>query len=165
MGKTVNHLVLGQPQYLRAEKPLRKALHRVKTVHSEFGRRRALKGDVIVTTSGMLDGGPVLWYLMHLKNDKRSGVLLTGYQVDESNGRRLLNTGMLDFYGVLEKIECEVCFFDFSAHAGHRELLRFIEHCDPEKVVVYHSENPRALAEGLGDRELVLPAVGKWFEV
>jgi putative mRNA 3-end processing factor len=136
MGDTVNKIYLDYPEYVRSIKKLRRAIRKVKRV-----RKKDIVSEVIVTTSGMLDGGPVLKYLSQLKNDSRNAVLLTGYQVEGSNGYRLLNTHTMDLYGSIQKIDCEICFFDFSAHAGHRELVRFIKDCDPENVVLCHSDD------------------------
>jgi len=35
----------------------------------------------------MLNGGPVLYYLSRLYKDPKSKILLTGYQVEGTNGR------------------------------------------------------------------------------
>ena len=158
MGKRVNKQYLKWPEYLRSPKKMRRAMGRVRVVHSEKGRSHALKGDVIITTSGMLDGGPVLHYLDQLKNDDKSAVILTGYQVQGTNGRLLLDKGMIDFYGAIERIKCEICFYDFSAHAGHKELVEFIRECNPEKVVLCHGDNRKALADELADEfTFILP--------
>ncbi|MBM4237582.1 MAG: MBL fold metallo-hydrolase, partial [Euryarchaeota archaeon] len=86
MGRTVTSLYLDQPEYLRSEKHLRVAKKRIKEVRTPAGRNMAMKGEVIVTTGGMLDGGPVVRYLQNVKDDRKSAVLLTGYQVEGSNG-------------------------------------------------------------------------------
>jgi putative mRNA 3-end processing factor len=91
-----------------------------------------------------------------LKNDKKSAVLLTGYQVEGTNSRLLMDKGKLNFYGVLENIDCEVQYFDFSAHAGHSELVKFAQACNPQKIVLFHSANRTPLAESLKDTAEVL---------
>jgi len=151
MGKKVSKIFLKYPSYLRSIEDLKKAINNVNFVHSDHGRKLALKSEVILTSSGMMDGGPVLWYMNNLKNDPKSAVLLTGYQVDGTNGRLLLDKGKLDFYGVAENVECEVEYFDFSAHAGHSELIKFAKACKPEKVVIFHSDNREPLIEPLSN--------------
>ncbi|MFQ6128418.1 MAG: MBL fold metallo-hydrolase [Thermoplasmata archaeon] len=165
MGQAVNRLFLDMPEYLRSAKKLRRALRRTRMVRSPRAREKALRGDVVVCTSGMLDGGPVLEYINRVKRDKKSGILLTGYQVEGTNGRLLMDEGKIDLYGVVQDVECEVSFFDFSAHAGHSELLRFIEGCDPAKVVYCHGDNREALASQVEDRENILPVEGEWSEL
>ena len=68
--------------------------------------------------------------------------------------------------GVKEKIKCEVQQFDLSAHADHNELLDFINGCDPEKIVLCHSDNREALAKDLeADHKVFLPKLGEEFEL
>jgi len=149
MGKRVSKIFLKYPKYLRSADNLRKALNKINFVHSDQGRKLALKSEVILTSSGMMDGGPVLSYMKKLKNDSKSAVLLTGYQVEGTNSRLLIEKGKLNFYGVLENIACEVQYYDFSAHAGHSELIDFARGCEPEKIVLFHGENRGALVEPL----------------
>src|SRR2546430_13041284 len=67
-------------------------MNRTHVVRNPREGELALRGEVIVTTSGMLDGGPVLRYLEVIREDPRSAVLLTGYQVEGTNGRRLVRS-------------------------------------------------------------------------
>ncbi len=163
MGKKVNSIYVQHPEYIRSVKKLRQAMNHVKVVDGPRTRQLALKGDVIVCTSGMLDGGPVLSYLDAVREDTRSAILLTGYQVEGTNGRRLVDTGSIDLYGVNVDIKIEWQKFDFSAHAGHDELVRFIEGCDPQRVVLMHGEQRELLAEALEGREVLLPKEGRWY--
>lgn len=166
MGKKVSKIFLKYPRYLRSSENLKKALNKMNLVHSDQGRKLALKSEVIITSSGMMDGGPVLNYMYKLRNDPKSAVLLTGYQVPDSNARLLVDKGKLDFYGVREKIECEVEYFDFSAHAGHSELIDFSRKCNPKKVVLMHSDNREALVEPLKDfTEVLTPKTGEIVEL
>ena len=167
MGKTVTKTYLEYPEYLRSAKKLANARRQGNEVRDRQGRAHALSGEVIVTTSGMLDGGPVVGYLEALKDDKKSGILLTGYQVDGSNGRKLVESGMIDIQGQLEKIAPEVAFFDFSAHAGHAEIIEFVKACAPERVVFMHGDYRERLAEPLRKLgfEVLLPMNGEKFEL
>ena len=165
MGKTVNKIYLRHPEFVKSVKRLRQAVNRTHEVRNVHARSRALKGDVIVTTSGMLDGGPVLNYVDAIRDDPKSAILLTGYQVEGSNGRKLLETGYMEFQGVSEKVNCEVLKFDFSAHAGHDDLLAFAKGCAPEKIVLMHGDQREILAGDLRAQgfEVMLPRNGeKW---
>jgi putative mRNA 3-end processing factor len=64
MGKKISKLYLKYPKYLRSADDLKKAFKKVNVVHSDHGRKMAMKGPVIITSSGMMDGGPVLSYMM-----------------------------------------------------------------------------------------------------
>jgi putative mRNA 3-end processing factor len=111
----------------------------------------------------MLDGGPAVQYLRAIRDDPKSAVLLTGYQVPGSQGRRLLDDGVISLDGEDVRPRFELQKFDFSAHAGHDELLAFIEGCDPETVVLMHGDNREALASAIEGREVLLPKEGEWF--
>ncbi len=163
MGRKVSKIFLKYPRFLKSPENLKKAVNKLNFIHSDHGRKLAVdKADVILTSSGMMDGGPVLHYMNKLKDDKKSAVILTGYQVPDSNARLLVDKGMLDFYGVKEKVVCEVDYFDFSAHAGHSELIDFAKKCNPEKIVLMHSDNREALVDPLKEfAEVFTPTTGE----
>ncbi len=167
MGRKVSKIFLKHKRYLRNPNNLKKAINSINFVHSDHGRKLALdKADVILTSSGMMDGGPVLSYMAKLKNDPKSGVVLTGYQVPDSNARLLMDFGMLDFYGVKEKVSCEVNYYDLSAHSGHSELIEFARKCNPEKIVLMHSENREALVEPLKEfAQVFVPGTGDIVDI
>ncbi len=167
MGRKVSKIFLKYPKFLRSPENLKKAINNINLVHSNHGRKLAAqKAEVILTSSGMMDGGPVLSYMNKLKNDPKSAVLLTGYQVEDTNSRLLVEHGQLDFYGVKEKVECEVEYYDFSAHAGHSELIDFAKKCNPEKIVLMHSDNREALVEPLNEfAEVFTPETGETFSM
>jgi len=164
MGKTVNSIYVHHPDYVRSARKLKDAMGRTHVVRTDRGSDRALaEADVIVTTSGMLDGGPVIRYLEALRDDPRNAILLTGFQVEGTNGRRLIEEGVVALRGADVKVRCEWQKFDFSAHAGHDELVRFIEGCDPTRVVLMHGDDRERLAEALDGREVLLPVEGRWY--
>jgi putative mRNA 3-end processing factor len=165
MGKTVNSIYSGHKGFVRSVRKLKDAMDKVNVVGGRKGLERALKSDVIVTTSGMLDGGPVINVIEALREDAKSAILLTGYQVEGTNGRRLVEKGEIDIRGVKVRPKCEVQKFDFSAHAGHDDLVKFVEGCDPEKVVLMHGDNRKLLADALEGRECVMPMEGEWVQL
>jgi putative mRNA 3-end processing factor len=166
LGGTVTRLILKYPEYIRNDKKLRKLFNKVNRVRSKAHREKAFEADVIITTSGMLDGGPVLSYIQALNNNPKNGVLLTGYQVEGSNGRMLLEEGKININGTTEKINVEVEHFDFSAHAGHKELLNFARGCDPEHIILFHGDDREKLKDDLEDSFTVhLPKEGKIYEI
>ena len=125
----------------------------------------SLDADVIVTTSGMLNGGPAVWYLNRLRNDSRNAVLLTGYQAEDSGGHMLQTTGELSIFGTITPVPLEVERFHFSTHAGASELLEFAKACEPKHIVLFHADpaGRPALAERLKSEtgaEVHLPVNG-----
>ena len=169
MGKTVNSMYTDHPEYpdLGASRIFKAAKRKFNPVRTSSARDKARQGQVIITTSGMLDGGPVLHYLADQKDNAKSAVMLVGYQAENSNGRMLLDKGMVEtVQDETLKINCEVMTFDLSAHADHDQLLKFIKGCQPEKVVLMHSDNREELAQDLeGDYEVLMPMCGDAFEL
>jgi len=110
-----------------------------------------------------MDGGPVLNYLRHMKDNPKNAILMVGYQAEDTNGRMLLETGSVMMDGEPVKVECEVQKFDFSAHADHRQLVDFVRGCDPSNVVIMHSENRELLLPDLHDYNVILPKTGEKF--
>ncbi|OPX60722.1 MAG: Beta-Casp domain protein [Methanomassiliicoccales archaeon PtaB.Bin134] len=166
MGKTVNGYYTDHPDYLRSIKEFKAAKRKFNPVRTSSARDKARRGQVIITTSGMLDGGPVLHYLADQKDNAKSAVMMVGYQAENSNGRMLKERGMVETQDGLMKINCEVMTFDLSAHADHDELLNFIKGCKPNKVVLMHSDNREELAQDLeGDFEVLMPMSGDYFEL
>ncbi len=172
MGKTVNRMYLDLPEYLRNERDMKHAKRVFNEVRTASTRERSMKGEVIVTTSGMLDGGPVLRYLMKEKDNRKSAVLIPGYQAEGSNGRMLLDKGKVavetEEIGVKELVDvkCETHVFDLSAHADHNELLSFIRACDPDKVILMHGDNRQLLADEIKDEmKVFMPMTGQEYEI
>ena len=166
MGKKVAKIFLKYPNNLRSHDELKKTLNQINYVHSDHGRKLALDSDIILTSSGMMDGGPVLHYMNKLKNDPKSAVFLTGYQVEGTNSRLLMDHRKLDFYGVTESVACQVEYFDFSGHAGHDELVAFAQNCNPEKIILMHSDNREALNEPLQEiAEVTIPTNGETLTI
>ncbi len=167
MARTVNEIYLAAPEYLADARRFRHALERVHVVEHPGDRKKALReADVIVTTGGMLDGGPVLYYVGELYRDPRSSILLTGFQVEGSNGRQLMDEGTLTIDETTVRPLAEVQKFDFSAHAGHSDLVKLAKESRASKVVLMHGDHREALRDALEPFcEVVLPANGKPFTV
>ena len=165
MGKTVTRLYMEYPEYMLDAKDLKAARRSFVEVKTSSMRREAKRAEVIITTGGMLDGGPVLQYIKALKDDPRNAILLVGYQADDTNGRFLLDTGMVKLHGEPTPIHCEVMKFDFSAHADHKQIVEFVRECDPTNVVIMHSDTREMFLEDLADYNVILPMEGEEFEL
>jgi len=152
MGKRVAKLQMEHPETLRDPSALESAWKWCRRVSSKSDRKKALDADVIVSTSGMLDGGPSIWYLNRLRHERKNAIVLTGYQARNTGGRRLLDERRIPIFGKLANIELNVDQYSFSTHAGHQEIVDFAEQCQAEDVVIYHSDPTMArppLAEAL----------------
>tara|TARA_Y100001954_G_scaffold214448_1_gene243945 strand:+ start:6231 stop:7544 length:1314 start_codon:yes stop_codon:yes gene_type:complete len=140
MGKRVAKLQMEHPETLRDPTALESAWRWCRRVSSKSDRKKALDADVIVSTSGMLDGGPSIWYLNRLRHNQKNAILLTGYQARNTGGRRLLEERRIPIFGKLSSIDLEVDQYSFSTHAGHQEIVDFATQCQAEDVVIYHSD-------------------------
>ncbi|MDR3283341.1 MAG: MBL fold metallo-hydrolase [Candidatus Methanoplasma sp.] len=165
MGRSVTRLFLDYPKYLSDAKAMRFARRTFSEIRGHDMRSRAIEGEIIVTTGGMLDGGPVLGYIRELKDNPKNAILLVGYQAEDTNGRLLLEQGCVVLDGETVKVQCEVKKYDFSAHAGHDELVEFVRKCNPENVIIMHSEARELLLPDLQDYNVILPELGKEFEL
>ncbi len=162
MGRAITKIYMGHGEYLRNHGRLAKAKGRVKMVRNQHMRKEAIKGEVIITTSGLLDGGPVLNYIGKVLKDRKSAIIMTGYQVEGTNGRMLMDDGLIEIDGEKVRPECEVDWVDLSAHAGHSELVDFARKCDPERIVLMHGDNRKLLADDLAkDFEVIMPDNGE----
>ena len=140
MGKRVAKLQMEHPETLRDPTALESAWRWCRRVSSKSDRKKALDADVIVSTSGMLDGGPSIWYLNRLRHNPKNAILLTGYQARNTGGRRLLEERRIPIFGKISSIDLEVDQYSFSTHAGHQEIVDFATQCQAEDVVIYHSD-------------------------
>jgi putative mRNA 3-end processing factor len=168
MAQAVTQLVLDYPSYVRDDRSLRNA---VKSAHFVSGMKREKIGAngpaIIVATAGMLEGGPILGYIQRLSRSGKLKVFLTGYQVAGTNGRLLLDKGLIRMNGKMSKINAEVQFFDFSAHSGRKELFSYVEKVNPEKVYTVHGEAESCIgfAKELSEEgfDATSPEVGKSY--
>jgi putative mRNA 3-end processing factor len=149
MGRDVCSIIERYPDYIKSVKALRRAIKNAIPV--ERGRREDLLREpcVIVTTAGMLNGGPALFYISRLYNDSKSKILLTGYQVEGTNGHLALNSGMINLGNRIVKLKMGVEQYDFSAHADDRQLKEFVEivvNRGAEMVFTMHGEDCEGFA-------------------
>jgi putative mRNA 3-end processing factor len=100
----------------------------------------------------MLNGGPVVWYLKKLYSDRRSSLVLTGWQLEDTPGKILLETGRFITKEVDLEVKMLVKRLDFSAHAGRSELFEFVEKLNPEKVFCVHGDHTEEFASELKEK-------------
>lgn len=132
-------------------------------------RERILAGPpaCILSSSGMLTGGPSVWYASRLAPDPNASILITGYQDEESPGRKLLDLAeqkrnTLDLNGQQVQVQCTVAKYSLSAHADGGELAAFAAALKPRTVALVHGDEEarNALRSLLSDTEVVLPLNG-----
>ena len=108
---------------------------------------------IILATSGMLEGGPVLEYFKNIAPDKKNKVLFVSYQVNGTMGRRVLDgskqCSMLGKEGKVEvvSVNCGVEKLDgFSGHSDYNQLMSFVQRLRPKlrRVLVNHGERSKS---------------------
>lgn len=143
MAKEATSIVMNFPEFISKPDVLAKAVREANWVRDKKDRDEALNGpSVILTTSGMLHGGPVLDYITRL--GRNSQILLTGFQQEGTNGRMLLDRGQIVLHGKPRKVPEPVSFYDFSAHAGRRDLYEYVRRSAPQVVVCVHGDQGNA---------------------
>jgi len=113
---------------------------------------------IIMATSGMLEGGPVIEYFKSLAGDERNTVIFVSYQIEGTLGRRVQkglgevalmnNEGMMD----VVKVRLHVDSIEgFSGHSDRRQIINYVTHLKPkpERVIVCHGERAKCL--GIAD--------------
>lgn len=149
MCKKITQNMLTHPsKYIKNKEALAKMFYEVvRTPKSNDERNRvAQQPGIFVTTSGMLQGGPVLHYLKHFWHDERSAVFLTGYQCKRTNGRYLLDEGYLYLKGWRTQVKCRVEKYDFSGHSDRDQLEQFIRAVGPKEALIVQHGDPESVA-------------------
>lgn len=129
--------------------------------------------NIIITTSGMLEGGPSIYYLKRLAESENNMIYLTGYQVEGTRGRMLLEGAKQIKLPQEELIDvnAKVCFADFSAHADQPGLINFITQLTNKNTILcVHGEEAKTikLSEKLSQIKGVSaysPSVGETIRV
>jgi KH/beta-lactamase-domain protein len=115
------------------------------------GREEALREGpcIIIATSGMLEGGPVLEYFKNIAPVQKNKILFVSYQVNGTLGRRILDgsrqVSILGKDGKIEiiNINCSTEKLDgFSGHSDYNQLMSFVHKLRPKlrRVLVNHGE-------------------------
>ena len=104
------------------------------------------KPGCIVASSGMLNGGASSWYAEKLVNHEKNAIFITGYQDEESPGRKLLNIAdgledQIELNGKSMPIKCRVDKFGLSAHADANEMNRFVQTLNPTYTLLVHGDD------------------------
>jgi len=164
MGKRVTKMLRRHPAFVRDDEALRRAKSNARFVTGRDGQRKRIadQNTVIVTTSGMLSGGPAMTYVPAIRSHPTNKITLTGYQVEGTPGRDLLETGSAELDGRVMPVSAQVEWYDFSAHADRDGVLDLLGAYRDSRVLVNHGDRCEAFAEELVDAgyDASAPAVG-----
>jgi len=130
--------------------------------------------SIIISSSGMLSGGPSQFYAGKLAPDPLHHIAITGYQDEESPGRQVQDLardggGLLRFGDESIELKCSVGTYGLSAHADTTELVAALKQLRPRKVFLVHGDKQaRELLEDslhqFGVRDVIRPNLGESFE-
>jgi len=104
---------------------------------------------MIISASGMCEGGRVLHHLKNNIENPQNIILLAGYQAENTLGRRIQEgLSPVKIYGKEYKVRAQVkTLNEFSAHADQNDLLDYISHVkNLQRIFLVHTELPQATA-------------------
>ena len=115
--------------------------------------------SIILATSGMLNGGPVMEYFRTLAPDERNTIVFVGYQAEGTLGRRIQKgwkevpfpvNGKREVITVNMSVET---VDGFSGHSDRRQLMNYVRSLTskPDKVITIHGDENKCieLASGI----------------
>jgi KH/beta-lactamase-domain protein len=120
-------------------------------------RQEIIDGEpcIIMATSGMLEGGPVIEYFKSLAEDERNTIVFVSYQIEGTLGRRvqkgLNEVTMINSEGKLDVVKVRLrveSIEGFSGHSDRHQILNYITYLKPkpERVIVCHGEKAKCLS-------------------
>jgi len=135
--------LLKQKVFQQNENPLLSPIF--KRIDSAETRRRILDDPdpcIVLATSGMLTGGPVLEYLRAWGPDPKNALCFVGFNAEGSLGRKLqrgLREWSFQESGVTKTIRVELDLHTidgFSGHCDRRQLMNYIQNMEPKPSLV-----------------------------
>ncbi len=108
---------------------------------------------VILATSGMLNGGPVMEYFRHLAESEKNTIVFVGYQAEGTLGRRVQKGWKevpfsVDGRREVVKVNMRVETVDgFSGHSDRRQLMSYVKALSskPERILTVHGEESKCV--------------------
>ncbi|MCK4327571.1 MAG: MBL fold metallo-hydrolase [Candidatus Diapherotrites archaeon] len=172
MSRAVTEIYLDFPELLKDYEQFYNAMKWVNWIVAPPQRNDVFnEPSVIVSTAGMLSGGPAVRYVQDIRDVDRSAVFFTGFQVPGTPGRQLLEEKRFETERV--SADCsglDVRHFDFSAHAGKDGLHKMLKKASPSVVFVNHGEEEqcellRQWAEGELGCYAFAPKLGEKYKL
>lgn len=134
----------------------------IQSVEDSMALNRDERPHIVLSGSGMCEGGRILHHLRHKIHDERNTVLIVGYMGQNTLGRRIQELGeayeeggrkgsvpVLNFYNKEYPLKARVCTIGgFSAHGDRDELTRVLKGSNLriKKIALVHGEEEQSLA-------------------
>ncbi|MFA6888731.1 MAG: MBL fold metallo-hydrolase [Candidatus Woesearchaeota archaeon] len=159
MAKKITELCITNSSFVKSFKELQDAHKKVQPIVSENDRKRIMHEKcIIITTSGMVTGGPVMEYLKMMFFEPKHAIFLTGYQGEGTNGRLLLQERCAYIDGKKVQWTGRIEQYDFSAHAGQDDLIEAVQRMKPKVLILNHGDDV-ALAAFADKIKRIVPSV------
>jgi len=172
MTREASRIIMNYKEFLRDPKIFMDAMHSADWVEGWRDRRRALKNpSVIISTAGMLKGGPASFYLSKIGKKANNAIFLVSYQIPGTPGKELLDKGICTIDGKVRRVKARYEHFDFSSHCGASQLRNALRTIGgkPKVFSVHGAEGNCELLANWAKSELGLeayaPKTGDYFEV
>ena len=110
-----------------------------------------MKGPcVIISASGMCEGGRVVHHLKHAIQDEANVIVFVGFQAEHTLGRKLVEgRDVVPIFGVPTPRRAPIVKFNgLSAYADRHELLAYVRAINPlpGKIFLVYGEEKQALS-------------------
>jgi len=119
-------------------------------------RQSIMEGEpcIVLATSGMLEGGPVIEYFKNWANDEKNTIIFVSYQIEGTMGKRvqkgISEVTMMDNEGKMAALAVKMqveSIEGFSGHSDRRQLVNYLTHLTPkpERIFVCHGEKQKTM--------------------
>ncbi len=181
LGERITKVYAAHPEYfdeegrefftLESRDALR--LHFTKKPEDSMALNKIKKEAIIISSSGMCEGGRVRHHLKHNLWRRESSIVFVGYQAEGTLGRQIVDGArVVEVLGENIVVRAGIhTLGGFSAHADQRELLDWVAQFKnkPEIFIVHGEEqSSRALQDAIQKRfsfQTHLPNPGEAFEI
>ncbi|HEV2315987.1 MAG TPA: beta-CASP ribonuclease aCPSF1 [Thermoplasmata archaeon] len=127
--------------------------HRVDSTQMRYSLLDDKDPCVVLATSGMMSGGPVMEYFRAWAPEEKNGLLFVGYQAEGTFGRRLQRglseASFMDGGRQINvNVRLEISTIEgFSGHSDRVQLMNYVATLDPRprQIVVNHGEESKAV--------------------
>ena len=120
-------------------------------------RQGIIEGEpcIVLATSGMLEGGPVIEYFKNWAADPKNTVIFVSYQIEGTLGRRVqkgvgeVTTMDNDGKMAVAQVNLQVESIEgFSGHSDRRQLIAYLTRLKPkpERVFMCHGEKSKIIS-------------------
>jgi putative mRNA 3-end processing factor len=148
MAKLASEIIEEYSYYLNDAKKFKNILKKVNFVRTHDDRKKAIsRHSILVSSAGMLGGGPAVSYLRDIKERKESKVIFCGFLIEDTPGRNLIQTKIFKNAEEEFNVHCDLHQLELSAHTDRRGLFEIIKRTNPKQVICVHGDSCKQFAK------------------